>query len=198
MIGLKAFPALMLFMQWLHYPTPGVPRLANGSPNLEAPTPRTPDVSRCLPGGLVKLHTTPLFRKIIQIPGLIVALHEMDATYRQIFTDGRPLPPIDIPSFKGYSSGKWEKDVLVVETTGFPDGMWLDRSGTPMTDAAKITERFRRVNYGRMEIEITVDDPKAYTAPWTIKLNHNIVLDTELIDYICAENEKDAGRLIGK
>ena len=259
---ITAVMAAPLGAQWLHYPTPGVPRLPDGSPNLNAPAPRTPDgkpdfsgtwepevnnpcppqgcadmqvplefinigrslkdgppyqpwaaqirktrmeqngkddpVSRCLPGGVVKLHTTPLLRKIIQVPGLLVALTEMDATYRQIFTDGRPLPPIDIPSFKGYSSGKWEKDVLVVETTGFPDGMWLDRSGTPMTDAAKITERFRRVNYGRMEIEITVDDPKAYTAPWTIKLNHNIVLDTELIDYICAENEKDAGRLIGK
>ncbi|HLH30750.1 MAG TPA: hypothetical protein VKY31_06075, partial [Terriglobia bacterium] len=89
-------------------------------------------------------------------------------------------------------------DTLVVQTTGFPDGMWLDRGGTPMTDAAKITERIRRVNYGRMEIEITVDDPKAYTKPWTIKMVHNLVLNTELIDYICAENEKDTGHLLGK
>lgn len=155
-------------------------------------------VSRCLPGGVVKLHTTPLFRKIIQVPGVLVTLNEMDATYRQIFTDGRTLPPIEMPYFKGYSAGKWEGDTLVVQTTGFPDGMWLDRSGSPLTDAAKITERFRRVNYGRMEIEITVDDPKAYTRPWTVKLNHNIVLDTELIDYLCVENEKDASRLIGK
>jgi hypothetical protein len=155
-------------------------------------------VSRCLPGGIVKLHTTPQLRKIIQIPGLLVTLNEMDATYRQIFLDGRPLPQVDIASFKGYSSGKWEGDTLVVESAGFSDGIWLDRNGSPLTDAAKITERFRRVNYGRMEIEITVDDPKAYTRPWTIKLNHNLVLNTELIDYICSENEKDAGRLIGK
>jgi hypothetical protein len=155
-------------------------------------------VSRCLPGGVVKLHTTPLFRKIIQVPGILVTLNEMDATYRQIFTDGRTLPPIEMPYFKGYSAGKWEGDTLVVQTTGFPDGMWLDRSGSPLTDAAKITERFRRVNYGRMEIEITVDDPKAYTRPWTVKLNHNIVLDTELIDYLCVENEKDVPRLLGK
>jgi hypothetical protein len=155
-------------------------------------------VSRCLPGGIVKLHTTPLFRKIIQIPGLLVTLNEMDATYRQIFMDGRSLPPIDMPSFKGYSVAKWEGDTLVVQTTGFPDGVWLDRNGSPLTDAAKITERWRRVNYGRMEIDITVDDPKAYTAPWTITLIHNLVLDTELIDYICTENEKDAGKLLGK
>ena len=155
-------------------------------------------VSRCLPGGIVKLHTTPQLRKIIQIPGLLVTLNEMDATYRQIFLDGRQLPQVDIASFKGYSTGKWEGDTLIVESGGFPDGIWLDRNGSPLTDAAKITERFRRVNYGRMEIEITVDDPKTYIRPWTIKLNHNIVLNTELIDYICSENEKDAGRLIGK
>src|SRR5262245_41626021 len=248
--------------QWLHFPTAGVPRLPDGSPDLKAAAPRTADgkpdfsgiwepeknrpcppegcadmqvpleflnigmslkdgppyqswaaeirksraeqngkddpVSRCLPGGIVKLHTTPLLRKIIQLPGLLVMLHEMDATYRQIFTDGRSLPAIDMPYWKGYSTGKWEGDTLVVQTTGFPDGIWLDRNGSRLTDAARITERFRRVNFGRMEIEITIDDPKAYTHPWTIKLNHNIVLDTELIDYICVENEKDAGKLIGK
>lgn len=155
-------------------------------------------VSRCLPGGIVKLHTTPQLRKIIQLPGLLVTLNEMDATYRQIFIDGRRLPEANILSFKGYSSGRWDGDTLVVETTGFSDGIWLDRGGTPMTDAAKITERLRRVNYGRMEIEITVDDPKAFTKPWTVKMNHNIVLDTDLIDYICVENEKDWQHMIGK
>ncbi|PYS54678.1 MAG: hypothetical protein DMG13_07385 [Acidobacteria bacterium] len=154
--------------------------------------------THCLPGGPVKIHTTPLLSKFIQIPGLLVILNERDASYRQIFTDHRPLPTIDLPSFNGFSSGKWDGDTLVVETTGFKDGMWLDRNGSPMTDAAKVTERFRRVNYGKMEIEITVDDPKAYTAPWTIKLNHFIVLDTELLDYICLENEKDIPRLLGK
>ena len=155
-------------------------------------------VSYCLPGGVVKLHTTPLLRKIIQIPGLVVSLNEMDATYRQIFTDGRPLPVDPEPSWKGYSSGRWDGDTLVVETTGFRDGMWLDRSGSPITDEAKITERFRRVNYGKLEIEITVNDPKAYTAPWTAKLNHFIVLDTELLDYVCLENEKDAKHMVGR
>ena len=156
-------------------------------------------VSRCLPPGIVKTHTTPLLRKIIQVPGLMIILSEMDAHYRQIFTDGRPLPAeIGLPSANGFSTGKWEGDILVVQTTGFRDGLWLDRSGSPMTDAARMTERFRRVNYGKMEIEVTVDDPKAYTAPWTVKVNSSIVLDTELIDYICMENEKDVPRLIGK
>ena len=147
-------------------------------------------VSYCLPGGVVKLHTSPLLRKIIQVPGLVVSLNEMDATYRQIFTDGRSLPVDPQPSWKGYSSGRWDGDTLVVETNGFRDGMWLDRSGSPITDEAKMTERFRRVNYGKLEIDITVDDPKAYTTPWTAKLIHLIVLDTDLLDYICLENER--------
>ena len=155
-------------------------------------------VSRCLPGGIVKLHTTPQLRKVVQVPGVLITLNEMDATYRQIFTDGRPLPEVGILSFKGYSSGTWQGDTLVVETTGFHDGIWLDRSGSPLTDAARITERFRRVNFGRMEIDVTVDDPKAYTRPWTFRLIHTIVLDTELMDYICVENEKDAPHLVGK
>ena len=155
-------------------------------------------ISHCLPGGPVKTHTIPLLSKFIQIPGLIVILNERDASYRQIFTDGRALPTIDIPSFNGYSSGSWDGDTLVVETTGFKDGMWLDRNGSPLTDAAKLTERFRRRNYGTMDIELTVEDPKAYTAPWTITLQHFIVLDTDLLDYICLENEKDVPRLIGK
>jgi hypothetical protein len=155
-------------------------------------------VSHCLPGGVVKLHTTPLLRKIIQLPGLVVSLNETDATYRQIFTDGRPLPVDPVPSWKGYSSGRWDRDTLIVESNGFRDGLWLDRSGSPLTDAAKITERFRRVNYGKLEIEITVDDPKAYTAPWTVKLNQFIALDTDLLDYVCVENEKDVKHLVGR
>ena len=154
--------------------------------------------TRCLPGGIVKIHTTPLLSKFVQVPGLIVILNERDSSYRQIFTDGRPLPAVELPTFNGFSSGKWEGDTLVVESTGFKDGMWLDRNGSPMTDAARITERIRRVNYGKMEIEITVDDPKAYTMPFTVKLNHFIVLDTDLLDYYCLENEKDVPHLIGK
>src|SRR5438093_8712748 len=128
--------------------------------------------THCLPGGVVKSHTTPLLRKIVQVPGLVVILKEANASYRQIFTDGRPLPTIEQPTFNGYSTGRWDGDTLVVQTVGFKDGLWLDRSGSPMTDAARMTERFRRVSYGRLEIDITVDDQKAYTTPWSVKLNH--------------------------
>jgi hypothetical protein len=143
------------------------------------------------------MHTTPLFRKIVQTPGLIVILSERNVTYRQIFTDGRPLPAIDQPSWNGYSTGRWVGDTLVVET-GFWDGIWLDRSGSPMTDAARVTERFRRVSYGKLEIVMTVDDPKAYTVPWTIKLNQFITVDTDLLDYPCLENERDIPHLVCK
>jgi hypothetical protein len=128
----------------------------------------------------------------------LVIINERDAGYRQIFTDGRPLPEDPQPSWNGYSAGKWDGDTLVVQTNGFRDGMWLDRSGSPITNAAKLTERFRRPNYGTLEIEVTMDDPKAYTKPWTVKLKENIVLNTELMDYICSENEKDSKHLVGK
>ena len=134
----------------------------------------------------------------VHTSALTVAALPDEASYRQIFTDGRPLPVDPQPSWTGYSTGKWDGDTLVVETTGFRDGIWLDRSGSPLTDAAKMTERFRRVNYGRLEIQVTVDDPKAFTAPWTVKLNQFIVLNTELLDYFCLENEKDASHLVGK
>lgn len=152
----------------------------------------------CLPTGIVRMHTTPLFRKFVQTPGLVVILNERNAMYRQVFTDGRPLPVDPNPSWVGYSSGKWEGEVLVVQTIGFRDGMWLDAAGSPMTEAARITERFRRVNYGTLEIELTVDDPKAYTKPWSVKLKQFLMLDTDLLDYMCVENEKDSQRLVGK
>ena len=148
-------------------------------------------LSHCLPTGIVRLHTFPLFRKVIQFPGLLVILNELNATYRQIFTDGRPLPVDPNPSWNGYSTGKWEGDTLVVQTNGFRDGLWLDTADSPLTDAARITERFRRVSYGTLQIDLTIDDPKAYTKPWTIHVTHILAPDTELLDYICAENEKD-------
>ena len=154
--------------------------------------------SACVPANIVEVHTLPEFKKIIQTPGLLVILHEFNATYRQIFTDSRPLPVDPNPSWKGYSTGRWEGDTLVVETNGLRDGLWIDLSGNPLTDAAKITERIRRVNFGNLEIEMTVDDPKAYTQPWTVTLHQYIVLNTELLDYICLENEKDLSHLVGK
>jgi len=155
-------------------------------------------VTHCQPPSLLQLHTTPQLRKILRLPDLLVILNEFAVGYRQIFTDGRPLPVDPNPSFSGYSSGKWDGDTLVVQTIGFKDGLWIDRGGSPLTDAAKLTERFRRVNYGKLEIEVTVDDPKAYTAPWTVMLGFNIVLDTDLLEYYCLENERDIPHLVGK
>jgi hypothetical protein len=154
--------------------------------------------SHCLPRGALRILTDGLFKKIIQTPGLVVILTERNAGYRQIFTDGRPLPIDPNPSWNGYAAGKWEGDTLVVETTGFRDDGWLDASGSPLTSAAKATEKFRRPRFGRLEIEITVDDPKAYTKPWTIKLNQPYVADTEMLDYICLENEKDTTHFVAK
>jgi hypothetical protein len=155
--------------------------------------------AHCLPIGLMQLHTHPEPRKIIQTPGLVLILYEANGGIRQIFTDGRPLPGDDAePWWYGYSSGKWEGDTLVVQTRGFRDDVWLDVEGSPMTEAAKMTERFRRPDFGDMEIEITVDDPKAYTGPWTVKVHHRLMLNTELIEFVCQENEKDVPHLSGK
>src|SRR5579883_1940192 len=138
------------------------------------------------------LLTFPPPRKIIQLPGLVVILSERDVTFQQIFTDGRPLPKDPSPNWNGYSVGSWEGDTLVVHTTGLRDGTWIDRKGNPLTDAASLTERFHRVNYGRLEIDLTVNDPKAYTKPWTVRLNQVLAPDTDLLDYFCMDNEKDA------
>jgi hypothetical protein len=145
----------------------------------------------CLPIGAVAIHTQPLLKKWIQVPGLIAILSERYASYRQIFTDGRPPLEDPQPTWNGYSTGKWEGDTLVVQSNGFRDDGWLDRAGTPSTEAMKLTERIRRPTYGRMEIEITVDDPKAYTKPWTVPFVQTLAVDTDLLDYDCLENEKD-------
>ena len=146
--------------------------------------------SRCLPLGPIKMHLHPYPRRIIQTPDLMVILFERDTAYRQIFTDSRALLQDPQPSFNGYSTGKWEGDTLVVQTNGIKDGAWLDVRGTPLTDAAKITERFRRPNFGMLEIQALVDDPKAYTKPWAVNFKLHIVLDTELIDEVCLEGER--------
>jgi len=254
--ALVCAPALA---QWLNYPTPGIPRLPDGRPNLDGPAPRTadgrPDLSglwepvgpanssfvgntardpqfadvakevkgglpfqpwsanllkarlaadskddpdsKCLPLGPIKMHLHPYPRRIIQMPGLLVILFERDTTYRQIFTDGRPLPEDPQPGFNGYSTGKWDYDTLVVETIGIKDGTWLDVRGTPLTDAAKITERFRRPTFGKLQIDITVDDPKAYTKPWSIHVDQTFAADTDLLEFVCLENEKDQAHLNG-
>jgi hypothetical protein len=153
-------------------------------------------ISNGLPIGLVRLHILPTLRKMIQIPGQLVVMNEYNASYRQIFTDGRPLLTDPNPTWNGYSTGKWDGDVLVVQSNGFRDGLWLDTAGSPLTEAAKITERFHRMNFGQLEVAITVDDPKAYTKPWTITLNQTIRLDTDLLDLIVNENEKDLRHIV--
>ena len=155
--------------------------------------------AHCLPMGLMQFHEHPQPRKIVQTPDLIVILYEGNAGVRQIFTDGRALPDKEAqPWWYGYSVGKWEGDTLVVETSGFRDDGWLDIWGSPLTDAAKMTERFQRLNYGTLRIDVTIDDPKAYTQPFTVRVNQRVVLNNELIEFICAENERSVPHMIGK
>jgi hypothetical protein len=252
--------------QWPDYPTKGVPRLPDGSVDMDAPPPRTaaghPDFTglweiergaigggaqsrqegdeapppqpegtpplatffdiganldggapytdwarelrdqrvaedmkdnpdaHCLPLGHMQLHLHPQPRKIVQTPDVIVIMYEANYGLRQIFTDGRGRPDNDPqPWWYGYSHGHWEGDELVVETTNFRDGGWLDVNGSPLTDEGRIIERFRRPTYGRMEIDVTIDDPKAYTEPFTVRVNHRVMVDTNLIEFICNENE---------
>jgi hypothetical protein len=145
----------------------------------------------CLPMGLMQFHTHGQPRKIVQTPDLMVIIYEANYGLRQIFTDGRSLPAGDPqPWWYGYSTGKWDGDTLVVETTGLRDDGWLDIWGSPQTDRATVTERFRRVNYGSLEIDVTIDDPKAYTKPWTVRLNQRLALDGDLIEFICHENQR--------
>lgn len=250
--------------QWIKFPTAGVPRLADGKPNLAAPPPRMadgkPDFSgmwftddlmpcpksagafidcgtelgisrygfnisqgvkgglpykpetqalvqkrsannsaddphaRCMPDTFLRTYGLPHYGKYIQAPGLLVMLNEDNSAYRQIFTDNRPFPDDPTPAWNGYSSAKWEGDTLVVNSIGFRDDLWLDMAGNFITEKAKLQERIRRPDYGHLIIDATVDDPKAYTKPWQITLKMKIVVDTELVDEYCVENEKSAQR----
>jgi hypothetical protein len=250
--------------QWIKYPTEGVPRNADGTPNLKVPAPRLtdgkPDFSgiwhaadpnRCVPGGSrqcgneiggsplggnlgrnlpgglpyqpwaakltqerraddsrddphvrclpdnpPRMWTLPHLTKAVHTPKLLVLMYEVNAMYRQIFIDGRPLPADPNPGWNGYSTAHWEGDTLVVETAGFRDGLWIDSGGSPMSDAAKMTEKMRRPDYGTLELEITIDDPKTYTRPFTVNLTQNLEVDTELIDEFCLENEKSYERML--
>ena len=154
---------------------------------------------RCLPHGVPDDMLVPGYPfKIVQTPGVTIVLGEEFNQYRQIFTDGRSLPVDPNPAWFGYSVGKWEGETFVVETTGFNDQSWLDNGGHPHTDALHLTERFRRGNFGSLELEVTVDDRKAYTKPWKSATVHfKLLPDTELIENLC-ENEKDAAHLVGK
>jgi hypothetical protein len=148
----------------------------------------------CLPAGVPRLDAYTHPYKIVQTPELIVVLYESQTTFRQIFTDGRSHPVDPEPSWYGYSIGTWDGDTFVVETIGFNDKTWLDGFGHPHSDAMKLTERFRRHDFGHMDIEITIDDPKAYTKPIRYVQPQVLQPDNELIEYICNENAKPIGQ----
>ncbi|PWT99107.1 MAG: hypothetical protein C5B51_27820 [Terriglobia bacterium] len=230
--------------QWLKIKTPGIPRKADGKPELTAPTPRSPEgkpdlsglwgtenntyiidmtadlkpgevrpwaaelhkerlealdrdtpATHCLPGGPTEILGAQY--RIIQGPNVTGILYASGA-YRQVFTDGRALPEDPNPTWWGYSVGHWEGDTLVVESAGFNDRSWLDFSGHPHTEALRVTERFQRRDFGHMQLQITLDDPKTFTKPVTIALGVNFVPDTEMLEYVCNENEKDSVHLVGK
>jgi hypothetical protein len=242
------FTAATASAQWLNLQVPGTPRNADGTPNLRAPAPRTPDgkpdlsgvwhardgrhisnlasaegitapfqpwaealfkerqanngldrpSGKCLPKSVPEGMTLPPYPfKIVHTPTVTLVLYEVFVNYRQIHTDGRSLPEQRNPAWFGYSVGHWEGDTFVVETVGINDRTWLDDAGHPHSDALRIVERMRRVDFGRMEIEFTFDDPKAYTKPWTAKVIFELMPDTELLEYVC-ENERDLPHMVGK
>jgi hypothetical protein len=245
-IGAALAVSSTLAAQWHGYPTPGLPRSADGKPNLTAPAPKTadgkPDLTgiwlasravfdlaqavkgggaiplspegkaifdqrratlskddpsaRCLPTGLPvrALLRTPF--KLVQTPALTVILYESGTRFRQVLTDGRPLPKdIDWPAWQGFSIGKWDGDTFVIESAGFNGKAWLDQAGYPESEALKITERFRRRDFGHMDMEMIIDDRKMYTRPWSITAEFILQADTELLEFICEENERDSARI---
>lgn len=150
---------------------------------------------RCLPDHFIRAYGLPHYVKFVQTPDLLVMLNEYNGVYRQVFTDGRPLPDNPNPAWQGYSTGTWDGDALVVDSIGFRDDSWIDWGGSVVTEAAKIRERIRRPDFGHLEIEVTVDDPRAYTKPWSVTLRQQFAPDTELIDEICAEGERFVRKL---
>jgi hypothetical protein len=239
MLLLAAGPAAA---QWIKHPTPGMPRTADGRPNLTAPAPRAVDGKsdltgtwrlepvgdiqkmirdagiqawartrqqkyehelgrddpsvHCLPFGPRASLTYGFGAKFIHTPGVIVVLFE-DLTYRQIFLDGRPLPVDPNPSWMGYSIGRWEGDTLVVTSIGYNDRSLLDFEGHPHTESLRITERYRRQDYGHMEVQVTLEDAGTLSKPVTLPMKAEFVADTELLEYVCQENERSRQRMIG-
>ena len=154
--------------------------------------------ARCLPMGLMQFHEHPQPRKIVQTPDLMLIIYEANSGIRQIFLDGRKLPGMEVePWWYGYSVGHWEGDTLVVETVRMKDLGWLDIWGSPITETGKIIERFKRTSYGSLEIAVTIDDPKAYTEPFTVGVVQRVMPNTDLIEFVCAENDKFTSYLEG-
>jgi hypothetical protein len=155
-------------------------------------------VGFCLPPGVPQINVMPYPFRVLQTPGLIVIIYEGgDHAWRQIFMDGRPHPSDPNPTWMGHSIGRWDGDTLVVDTVGFNGRFWIDGAGLPTTEALHVIERFRRVNKGYLEIEQTIDDPRAYTRPWTFTIRP-MLYDGELMEYICQENNLDIPHLVGK
>jgi hypothetical protein len=152
--------------------------------------------SFCLPLGVPIAGLVTEATKIVQSPRQIVILYESDGTHRQVYTDGRELPKeIVQPAWLGYSAGKWESDTLVVQSAGFNDKTSLDALGHPHSEALRITERFRRRDFGHLDVEMTFDDPEMYTKPFTIKYTYDLLPDSDVFENICNENEKDRAHL---
>jgi hypothetical protein len=239
-IALTAAPCTAA-AQWIDQKTAGIPRTADGKPDVNAPAPRTadrkPDLSglwqmesktnpgtlldkadpqpwvveaakkymhnlgsddtsvHCLPAGPRGATDVP-YNKIIQTPQLITFLFE-PLSYRQIHMDGRALPKDPNPTWMGYSIGRWEGDTLVVTSTGFNDRTFLDGEGHRHTEALRVTERYTRRDFGHMDVEVTFEDPKAYGKPVTIPVQATLQPDTDLLEYVCAENERSRGHLVG-
>jgi hypothetical protein len=154
-----------------------------------------PDTN-CLPAGIPTSSLVSEPTKIVQSPGLIVVLYESEDGHRQIYIDGRTLPKeIAQPAWLGYSAGKWDGDTLVVESAGFNDKSWLDVMGHPHSEALRIVERYRRRDFGHMDVDMTFDDPKMYTKPFTIKVTLELLADSDIFESFCNENEKDRPHL---
>ena len=151
--------------------------------------------ANCLPQGVPRIDATPNPFKIVQEPDLVVILYEAFGQFRQVYLDGRALPKDANPTWLGYSVGHWDLDTLVVETTGFNGKTWLDQAGHPTTDALRVTERFHRRDFGHLDIQVTIDDPKTYTKAWTVTEPMQLLPDTDLIEFVCNENEKDLKHL---
>ena len=151
---------------------------------------RDDPTANCIVGGVPRSDAVPYPFKVLHEKDLVVILYEAVHSYRQIFADGRKLPEDMNPSWFGYSVGRWDKDTFIVETAGFNDRGWLDNFGKPATDKLRVTEKFVRKDFGHMDIQITIDDPGAYTKPWDVTLPLILRPDTELLEYICNENNK--------
>jgi hypothetical protein len=233
--------------QW-EYRAAGIPRTADGKPNLSAPAPKTAwgtidfsgvwqtdskynlnlaaDLPKdavpmtpwaqalyderqrtngatdpegfCLPPGIPRVNGVPFPVKIVQTPAVAIVLYETRTTFRQVFLDNHKVIRDPNPTWMGYSTGKWDGDALIVETVGFNDKTWLDDVGHPHSEELRVTERWRRPNFGHMVVDITITDPVAYTRPWTVTQEFVLAADDELLEYVCGENNVDPPHLVSK